>query len=70
MSDFHEMAANLKIKQTRSLNFEDPAFRIDNGGRRLGFERRRFDYSYYFPERRAGLDRRLIPERRADSRLG
>ncbi len=69
MSDFHEMATNLKIKEARSLKFEDPAFAIDNGGRRLGIERRQFDYSFYFPERRDGCDRRLIPERRADSRL-
>ncbi|MDJ0818306.1 MAG: hypothetical protein QNJ58_18995 [Desulfobacterales bacterium] len=64
MSDFHEMATHLKSRESRSLNFDDPCYMIDNGGRRLGLERRQFDYSIYFPERREGLDRRMIPERR------
>jgi hypothetical protein len=63
------MATNLKFRQTRSLNFEDPAFIVDNGGRRLGIERRQFDYSFYVPERREGPDRRMIPERRVNSKL-
>ncbi len=39
----------------------------DNGGRRLGFERRQFCYNGHIPERRSrkdrrnGLDRRLKP---------
>ena len=69
MSDFHEMAANLKMKDARNLHLENPAYIIDHGGRRLGIERRQFDYSHYFPERRFGQDRRIIPERRIESRL-
>ena len=40
---------------------------IDNGGRRLGVERRQFSYLIHIPERRSGkqrrsgLDRRLKP---------
>ena len=64
MSDFHEMATNLKSRESRSLNFGDSSYMIDNGGRRLGLERRLFDYSIYFPERREGHDRRMKPERR------
>ncbi len=30
-----------------------------HGDRRLRFERRQFNYSNYFPERRTGKDRRL-----------
>jgi hypothetical protein len=30
----------------------------DRWGRRLGFERRRFSYTIYIPERRSGKDRR------------
>lgn len=30
----------------------------DNGGRRTGFERRRFSYAAHIPERRCGVDRR------------
>ena len=68
MSDFHEMANNLKIKEARSLDIENPAINIDNGGRRLGIKRRQFEYSLYVPERRIGLDRRISPERRYDPR--
>lgn len=67
MSDFHEISNKLKMKEARTLLLDHPAFIIDNGGRRLGIERREFDYSHYFPERRRGLDRRIHPERRIDS---
>ena len=69
MSDFHEMATNLKMKEVRSVQIENLAYMIDNGGRRLGIERRQFDYSHYFPERRVGIDRRVLLERRVDSKL-
>jgi hypothetical protein len=68
LSDFHEMATNLKMQKARTLHIENPAYIIDHGGRRLGIERRQFDYSHYLPERRIGLDRRIIPERRIDSK--
>ena len=38
---------------------------VDNGGRRLGFERRQFSYSEHIPERRSGKDRRIGPDRRS-----
>ena len=69
MSDFHEMATNLKMEEARFLNIENPAYMIDQGGRRLGIERRQFDYSDFFPERRVSADRRILPERRDDSKL-
>ena len=69
MANFHEMATNLNMKEARFLPIDNPAYMIDNGGRRLGIERRQFDYSYYFPERRVGTDRRVIPERRVDMSL-
>ena len=69
MSDYHEMTTNLKMKDARNLHLENPAYIIDHGGRRLGIERRQFDYSHYFPERRLGQDRRIVPERRIESRL-
>jgi hypothetical protein len=37
----------------------------DNGGRRLGIERRRFSYTHYIPERRFGNDRRSGRDRRS-----
>ena len=66
LSDFHEMASNLRIRKERVLHIKNPAFNNDNGGRRLGIERRRFTYSHYYPERRFGVARRCIPERRID----
>ena len=43
----------------------EPACGIrDNGGRRLGGERRRFSYSVCIPERRPGSDRRSGLDRR------
>jgi len=69
LSDFHEMATNLKGKEARAWHAENAANKIDHGGRRLGLERRQFDYSHYFPERRVGLERRRLPERRMDSNL-
>jgi hypothetical protein len=62
------MATYLKKKEARSLDIESPAFTFDNGGRRLGIERRQFEYSLYVPERRLGIDRRVSPERRDDPR--
>ena len=38
---------------------------IDNGGRRLGIERRSYSYTYYIPERRSGNDRRSGQDRRS-----
>jgi hypothetical protein len=69
MSDFHEMSTSLMMKKARILHIENHVYLIDNGGRRLGIERRQFDYSHYFPERRVGRDRRDLPERRMDSKL-
>ena len=36
----------------------------DNGGRRLGVDRRVYSYSFYVPERRNGNDRRNGSDRR------
>ena len=37
---------------------------LDNGGRRLGFDRRVYSYSFHIPERRNGKDRRNGSDRR------
>ena len=37
---------------------------VDNGGTRLGIDRRNFEYSAYIPERRSGRDRRNGFDRR------
>ena len=66
MSDFHEMACNLGMRKERALHINSPAFQIDNGGRRLGIDRRQFTYSHFYPERRFGIERRCLPERRVE----
>jgi hypothetical protein len=40
----------------------------DNGGRRSGIERRRFQYTSHVPERRSGYDRRSGIDRRTMER--
>ncbi len=70
MSDFHEMASNLRMREERALHSKSPVYNIDNGGRRLGIERRQFSYSLYYPERRVGIERRCLPERRVDMKAG
>ena len=66
MSDFHEMASNLRMRKERALHMKNPAYNIDKGGRRLGIDRRQFTYSHYYPERRLGNERRCLPERRVE----
>jgi len=38
--------------------------KYDNGGRRLGLDRRQFTYAAYLPERRLGDERRASVDRR------
>ena len=69
MSEIQEMTASSRKKDVRALTINTGANMVDNGGRRLGYERRQFDYSHYYPERRVGRDRRIRPERRSDLKL-
>lgn len=39
---------------------------VDNGGRRLGIDRRQFSYTAHIPERRKSKDRRRGEDRRSD----
>ena len=60
---------NTDLPQISSLPMEIneyfERFRLkENGGRRLGYERRRYEYTVYIPERRSGTDRRLVGDRR------
>ena len=70
MSDFHEMVSNLRMRKERALQIKNPVYNIDKGGRRLGIERRQFTYSQHYPERRIGIERRCIPERRVEMEAG
>ncbi len=70
MSDFHEMASNLRMRKERALQIKNPVYNIDKGGRRLGIERRQFTYSQHYPERRVGIERRCLQERRVEMEAG
>ena len=48
--------------------FVDLSFLMDNGGRRLGLERRMFSYTEHIPERRLGDERRSGFDRRLGQR--
>ncbi|MCK5506356.1 MAG: hypothetical protein KAJ10_14425 [Thermodesulfovibrionia bacterium] len=39
---------------------------VDNGGRRLGIDRRQFSYTSHIPNRRLDEDRRIETDRRRD----
>lgn len=41
---------------------------LDNGGRRLGADRRQFSYDFHIPERRSGKERRSGLDRRLKKR--
>ena len=70
MSDFHEMVSNLRMRKERALQIKNPVYNIDKGGRRLGIERRQFTYSQHYPERRVGIERRCLQERRVEMEAG
>jgi hypothetical protein len=40
----------------------------DNGGRRSNIDRRSLSYDVYIPERRVGIDRRSVEDRRLQPR--
>jgi len=44
-------------------------FDKDNGGRRLGIDRRQFSYTMHIPERRSGKERRSGLDRRLKPRM-
>lgn len=57
--------------QERSTSWRklvDLTLLMDNGGRRLGFERRLFSYTEHIPERRFGEERRCGMDRRVAQR--
>ncbi len=39
---------------------------LDNGGRRIGNDRRQSSFQFHFPERRSGTDRRVLADRRSE----
>jgi hypothetical protein len=69
-------AENCKLQNSQSPAGVSPTYSeiedivlIDKGGRRVGAERRSFSYTYYIPERRSGMDRRSVADRRKNQRI-
>ncbi|MCK4787853.1 MAG: hypothetical protein KAV87_29130 [Desulfobacteraceae bacterium] len=56
------------IRTLGSINLDEneimASFIRDNGGERLGLDRREFSYDWHIPERRSGKDRRNELDRR------
>lgn len=52
-----------------STRASDKRILIDNGGRRLGDDRRLYSYNDYLPERRSDKDRRSGLDRRRKTRV-
>ena len=54
----------LKTKPRPLYNMKMELKMADNGGTRLGIDRRKFYYTAYIPEKRSGMDRRKVFDRR------
>ena len=52
------------ISKVEVADSEDQVILRDNGGRRIGVDRRSFSYSLHIPERRSNGDRRAAGNRR------
>ena len=52
------------VSSLTKVRATDMLYMVDNGGTRLGIDRRIFEYSAYIPERRSGRDRRKGFDRR------
>jgi hypothetical protein len=57
------------IYKINAINSEVLKNLKDNGGRRIGVDRRCFSYSLYIPERRSHDDRRKENNRRKQNRI-
>ena len=55
---------SLKTKPRPLYNMKMELKMADNGGTRLGIDRRKFHYTAYIPEKRTGMDRRKVFDRR------
>jgi len=63
------LALGYKISDTNKIFASDIESSIkDNGGRRLGVDRRQFKYSKHIPEQRSDKERRNLPDRRKKPR--
>jgi hypothetical protein len=68
-NSFKEITESLMISKIELANELMASLIRDNGGVRLGLERRQFSYDKYIPERRSGKDRRNGLDRRLKPRI-
>ena len=66
MSDYHEMATNLRMQEERSLLLDNHECRVNTGGRRYGIGKRHFSYWDYLKEKKAHIDLSIFQERNTD----
>ncbi len=64
-----EIAMADTISKVDVADSEDQTILRDNGGRRIGVDRRSFSYSLHIPERRSHDDRRKGDNRRKTNRI-
>ena len=64
-----EIAMADTISKVDVADSEDQTILWDNGGRRIGVDRRSFSYSLHIPERRSHDDRRKGDNRRKTNRI-
>jgi len=63
------LALGYKISDQNKVFGDDmESFINDNGGRRLGVDRRKFKYAKYIPDRRSNKERRNEGDRRSKQR--
>ena len=65
----YEIAMADTISKVDITDSENQTILKDNGGRRIGFDRRSFSYSLHIPERRSHDDRRKGDNRRKTNRI-
>ena len=66
MSDYHEMATNLRMQEERSLLLDNHELMVNTDGRRFGIGKRHFSYWDYLKEKKAQFDLSIFPERTTD----
>ena len=65
----NEIAMADTISKVDVADSENQIILNDNGGRRIGVDRRSFSYSLHIPERRSHDDRRAADNRRKTNRV-
>ena len=68
MSDFHEMATQLRMQEERSLILANHAGMFDKDVHRSRIDNRPFSYSDHLTEKNVDIDLDILPERKTDNK--